>query len=427
MVMNRKKKVIAHSEGLGKGILVVGGGISGITTALEAAEVGYRVVLIEQQAFLGGKVSMMNQYFPKLCPPWCGLEINFRRIRQNPRIQVFTSTTVKKISGSEGNFDVKLEMKPEYVNDQCTTCGDCVEVCPVEKDNDFNLGLDKTRAIFLPHEMAFPHKYVIDENVCLKEECRKCQEVCKYDAINFEQFPEIIELKIGSIVFATGWELFDVSQIPELKFGVFPDIITNLMMERMASLDGPNKGKIVKPSNGEAPKNIVFVQCAGSRDESYLPYCSGVCCSVSLKQALYVTEQYPEANVKIFYIDLRLMGRHEDFLNRILDNPRIELIKGKVGKISEEKETGNMICEAEDVLSGVKISSLADLVVLAAGMVPNVSPLEQIATDESGFVSAEKLEPGIYAAGCNKNPQEVSLSLKDATGTALKAIQSAKQ
>ena len=424
--MNRGNSVKEKSEGLGKGILVVGGGISGITTALEAAEVGYRVVLIEQQPYLGGKVSMMNQYFPKLCPPWCGLEINFRRIRQNPRIQVLTSTTVKKISGSEGNFDVILEKKPEYVNHQCTACGDCVEVCPVERENDFNLGLDKSRAIFLPHEMAFPHKYVIDENVCLKDECGKCLEVCKYDAINFEQSPEIIELKLGSIVFATGWELFDVSKIPELKFGVFPDIITNLMMERMASPNGPNKGTIVKPSNGEAPKNIVFVQCAGSRDESYLPYCSGVCCSVSLKQALYLTEKDPEAHVKIFYIDLRLMGRHEDFLNRILANPRIDLVKGKVGRIREEKETGNMICEAEDILSGIKISSVADLVVLAAGMVPNISPLKQISTDESGFVSDEKLEPGIYAAGCNKNPQEVSASLKDATGTALKAIQSAK-
>ncbi len=424
--MNRGNRVTAQSEGFGRGILVVGGGISGITTALEAAEVGYRVVLIEQLPYLGGKVAMMNQYFPKLCPPWCGLEINFRRIRQNPRIQLLTSATVKKISGSEGNFYVFLEMKPEYVNHQCTACGDCEKVCPVERENDFNLGLDKSRAIFLPHEMAFPHKYVIDENVCLKDECGKCREVCKYDAINFGQSPEIIEIKVGSIVFATGWELFDVSQIPELKFGVFPDIITNLMMERMASPNGPNKGKIVKPSNGEAPKNIVFVQCAGSRDESYLSYCSGVCCSVSLKQALYLTEQDPEVNVKIFYVDLRLMGRHEDFLNRVQANPRIDLVKGKVGRIREEKETGNMICEAEDILSGIKISSVADLVVLATGMVPNVSPLEQISTDESGFVSAEKLEPGIYAAGCNKNPQEVSASLKDATGTALKAIQSAK-
>ena len=419
-------RVTDKPEGLGKGILVVGGGISGITTALEAAEVGYRVLLIEKGPYLGGKVSMMNQYFPKLCPPWCGLEINFRRIRQNPRIQILSSATVKKISGSEGNFDVILEMKPEYVNHQCTACGECVEVCPVERENDFNLGLDKSRAIFLPHEMAFPHKYVIDETVCLKDECGKCREVCKYDAIHFGQSPEIIEMQFGSIVFATGWELFDVSQIPELKFGVFPDIITNLMMERIASPNGPNKGKIVRPSNGEAPKNIVFVQCAGSRDESYLPYCSGVCCSVSLKQALYLTENDPEANVKIFYIDLRLMGRHEDFLNRILDNPRIELIKGKVGKISEGKETGNMICEAEDILSGIKISAVADLVVLAAGMVPDISPLKQISTDESGFVSDEKLEPGIYATGCNKNPQEVSASLKDATGTALKAIQSAK-
>lgn len=424
--MNRGNRATIYSEGTGKGILVVGGGISGITTALEAAEVGYRVVLIEQQAYLGGKVSMMNQYFPKLCPPWCGLEINFRRIKQNPRIQVLTSAIVKKISGSEGNFDVFLEMKPEYVNHQCTSCSDCVEVCPVERENDFNLGLDKTRAIFLPHEMAFPHKYVIDGDVCLKDECRKCEEVCKYGAINFEKSPEIIELNIGSIVFATGWELFDVSQVPELKFGVFPDIITNLMMERMASVNGPNKGKIIKPSNGKVPKNIVFVQCAGSRDESYLPYCSGVCCSVSLKQALYLTEKDPEANVKIFYIDLRLMGRHEDFLNRILANPRIDLIKGKVGRIREEKETGNMICEAEDILSGIKISAVADLVVLAAGMVPNVSPLEKTSIDESGFVSDEKLEPGIYAAGCNKNPQEVSASLKDATGAALKAIQSAK-
>jgi len=230
------------------------------------------------------------------------------------------------ISGEEGNYKVTLRTDPELVNSNCTSCGDCTAVCPVERPDEFNYKLIKTKANYLPHEMAFPFKYSIDEAVCKGKSCGKCQQVCKYDAIDLSKKASTTTIEVRSIIFATGWKPYNPEIIPEFKFTAHPDIVTNVEMERLGAPNGPGNGKLLKPSDGKAPQSVVFVQCAGSRDENHLPYCSGVCCGVSLKQALMVGEQYPDCKVKIFYIDLRVTGRNEDFLFRVEKEQGIELI-----------------------------------------------------------------------------------------------------
>ncbi len=408
----------------GYDILVIGGGISGITATLEAAETGYSVLLIEKEPYLGGQVAGMNQYFPKLCPPYCGLEINFRRIRENLNIDLQTSTMIKTVEGSEGEFTVTLEKLPTHVNDNCTCCGECAMVCPVERADSFNQGLSRTRAIYLPHDLAFPSKFTIDPTVCLKEECRKCVEVCNYQAIDLKEKSRQTTVRTSAIVIATGWKLYDAAKLTDLKFGVYHDVITSMMLERMAAPNGAFQGKVVRPSNGEAPRNIAFVQCAGSRDENHLPYCSGICCSASMKQALFLAEKYPEAKTRIFYIDLRVMGRNEDFLKTVEDHPGIELVKGKIAGVKQSEDGEYLILEAENIMSGKKETTRADLVVLALGIQPNPVGMKEVSYDETGFISTEHLTPGVYATGCCRNPMDVSMSVKDATGTALKAIQS---
>ncbi|CAD7781676.1 NAD(P)H-quinone oxidoreductase subunit I, chloroplastic [Candidatus Methanoperedenaceae archaeon GB37] len=250
-------------------VLVVGGGMSGLTAAVEIGEVGYDVVIVERRPYLGGRVAQLHQYFPKLCPPYCGLEINFRRIKDNPHIKFFTSAEVEKILGQAGNFDVTIKIKPRYVNSNCTICGKCVEACPEERTDEFNYGLSKTKAIYLPHEMAFPAKYAIDETACNK--CGKCVEACPYNAIDLNEEVKTVDLKVGAIIWATGWKPYDATKMDKLGFGKYPNVITNVMMERLAAVNGPTKGKILRPSDHKPPKSIAFVQCAGSRDENHLP------------------------------------------------------------------------------------------------------------------------------------------------------------
>ena len=407
----------------GKSILVIGGGVAGLTAAIEAAEAGCQVILVEKSPFLGGRAVSFNLYFPKLCPPTCGFEINFRRIKNNPRITVLTQAELTGLTGAAGNYEAIVKVAPRFVSDACTLCGDCAKACPVERPDDFNFGLSKTRAAYLPHNMAYPAAYVIDRSVC-PEGCKACVEACPYGAIDLNQGARQRTFRVASVVVATGWAPYDASKITNLGFGRFPNVVTNVMLERMAAANGPTAGKILRPSDGKEPANVAFVQCAGSRDENHLPYCSSVCCSASLKHSTYIHNLYPEAQVTIFYIDTRTPGFLQDFYAKVAANSHLKMIKGKVGRVEEDPKTHDLLVTAEEVLAGKKLTQRFSLVVLATGMVPQTNGLPlSLARDEFGFVTNGT--PGLYATGCAKRPEEVSATVRDATGAALKALQCA--
>jgi quinone-modifying oxidoreductase subunit QmoA len=397
--------------------------MAGITAALEAAETGFDVILVEREAYLGGRVAAMNKYFPKLCPPTCGLEINFRRIRQNPRIRYFTLTEVESISGDKGAYEVTLKQNPRYVNEKCTACGECEAACEIEIDNEFNKGLDKRKAVYLPHEMAFPMRHVVDPAHAGDEAMKKCAEACPYDAIDLSMQPRAHAVKVESVIWATGWKPYDATKLENLGFGLYKNVVNNVTMERMAAANGPTKGKLLRPSDGKELNSVAFVQCAGSRDENHLPYCSGVCCLASMKHASYVRENYPEAEIHIFYIDVRAQGRLEDVYTKMKEDEKIRFHRGKVAKVEEVKD-GNLLVKAEDTLTGKMTEKEVEMVVLATGMVPNASdepPPVPVERDDFGFLVAGD-DAGVIGAGTAVRPLEVSATVQDATGAVLKAI-----
>jgi quinone-modifying oxidoreductase subunit QmoA len=405
----------------------VGGGIAGLTTALEAAEVGYEVYLVEKNPYLGGRVAQLNQYFPKLCPPTCGLEINFRRIKDNPRITVLTLAEVENVSGGPGDYAVSVKVSPRYVNENCTVCGDCAAACEMEISNDFNFGMDRAKGAYLPFEMAFPSRYVISPQIVGTDDAENAKAACKYDAIDLEMEAKTLDLKVGSIVWATGWEPYDATRIDNLGFGQYDNIVTNMMLERMAAPNGPTKGQILRPSDDKAPESVAFVQCAGSRDENHLPYCSYICCMASLKHATYIRERYPEAKIYIYYIDLREPGqRYEKFYKMIKEDENVFFIKGKVAEVSEDPANRSVTVVAEDAVSGEKVRQTVDMVVLATGMQPTAANAKlpaDLATTEDGFIINDFETGGMFAAGCANKPADVVSSNQNATGMALKAIQ----
>ena len=406
-----------------KPLLVVGAGIAGVTAALEAAEAGYEVILVERDPTVGGRVLRSHQYFPKLCPPSCGMEINIRRLERNPRVRVMTSTRVTKSERKGDGWTVTLTQSPMYVNERCTACGECSKVCTGKVKDTFNLGMAEVPAIRLPHPDAWPNRFVLDKSACSSEDLKAIVDACKYDAIDLEATEREQVVEASAIVLATGWKPYPLEKLPELGGGKLADVIANVHMERLAAPAGPTGGKILRPSNGQPPQKVAFVQCAGSRDVNHLPYCSGICCLASLKQATYVKEQIPECEVTMYYIDRRTPGRNEDVLVRVAAMEGVNLVKGKVGKI-DKSDAGGLVLKVENV-EALKLEEVtADLVVLATGMVSNLTEGElsiDCKKDEDGFGIEDPVER-IFVAGVARRPEDVASSVRDATGAAAKAL-----
>jgi len=398
-------------------VLVIGGGISGITAAVELAETGCEVVLIEKEPYLGGHVAGFNNYFPKFCPPVCGMEINFRRIRSSHRIQYYTGAGATGISGRKGNFSVEVRLEAQMINERCTACGRCAEVCPVERPGKPGRPAGQ-KAASVPGGLTFPMKYSIDPTLCLRNDCGKCLEVCQYDAIQLDAQATVVTLQVSSIIVATGWKPYDASRLAEYRYAQEPDVVTNLEFEHILAACREENREFARPSDGKRPNSVAFVQCAGSRDVNHLPYCSAVCCSASVKHALTLNDSLPGTRSEIFYIDLRLSGRNEKLLARAEALGNISLTKGKVGRIERDKR--GLVLEVEDIMAGKRRTGQFDLVVLATGLVPNLI-LPELQTDENGFY-APLQEDGIVTVGSVRRPMDVSTSVKDATAAVLMAI-----
>lgn len=412
-------------------IVVVGGGIAGISAALEAAETGHDVVLLEKSASLGGRVGKFNRYFPKLCHPTCGLEINYQRIRKNPRLKVLTMCEPVNVSGKRGAFAITVKRHPRFVNERCTACGDCAKATQTMVPNPHNYGLDKVKAAYLPHEHAMPMRYVIAPEAIAAGEGATLKAACKYGAIDLDEKETTFELSAGAIVWATGWQPYDANKLDVYSYGHSADIINNVEMERLAAHDGPTHGKIVRPSNGAPAKKVALVQCAGSRDNNHLAYCSRICCLGSLKHAAYVREQYADAEVDIYYIDIRAHDKLESFYQKVKSDPQVRFIKSKPGHI-RVGEDGRPVLHGELTIDRRIYSEPYDLVVLATGMQPSAvagyKPTVGLMSDDYGFLVPSDVDSndGIFSCGVAAGPLDVSLSVQSATAAALKAVQAVR-
>lgn len=412
-------------------ILVVGGGISGMTAAIEAAECGKNVVLVEKTPALGGRVSQLYKYFPKLCFPTCGLEINQRRLKgHSKRLTVLTMAEVTGIEGSAGNYKASIKISPRYVNENCTACGACAEAVEAEVDNPFNYNMNKMKAAYLPHNMAHPQRYVIDPSIIGTADADKAKAACKYDAVDLDMKEEIIDLNVGTVVWATGWKPYDAGKIQPYGYDRIPNVITSVELERMMDPFGPTGGKILRPSDGKEAKDVAFIQCAGSRDRNHLTHCSRICCMASLKQATYIGEKYGEdaedAKATIYYIDIRAIDRFEDFFKMVREKKTVGFVKSKVANITENEENGNPVLHGVNTEGYHRYDNEHDLVVLAIGMEPGadikaVAP--DVNTDVSGFIQVHADNGGIFGAGCASNALDVNRAVQNSTAAALRAIQ----
>jgi len=408
-------------------ILVVGGGVSGMTAALEAAECGKDVVLIEKNPTLGGRTALLYRYFPKLCHPTCGLEINLRRIKSNSRLRVLTLAEVTAIAGSRGDYTATVKLTPRYVNENCTACGACADAVTLLIDNPSNYNLNRMKAAYLPHAMAYPQRYVLDPSIIGTPEADQAKAACKYNAIELDMQEQTIQLKAGAVIWATGWKPYDAARIQPYGYDRFANVITSVEFERLADPHGPTGGKILRPSDGKEAKNVAFIQCAGSRDENHLRHCSRICCMASLKQTSYVRESFgADGKSTIYYIDIRAIDRFEDFYAKVLADPGVKFVKSKVAKIEEDQKTGDVMLHGVDTEGYHRYENRHDLAVLAIGMEPSVNaaniPAEIIA-DSSGFIEASAEGSGLFGAGCATNALDVNRAVQSATAAALRAIQ----
>ncbi|MBI3155451.1 MAG: CoB--CoM heterodisulfide reductase iron-sulfur subunit A family protein [Burkholderiales bacterium] len=408
-------------------LLVVGGGIAGMTAALEAAEAGREVVLVERSPTLGGRTARLWRYFPKMCHPTCGLEINLRRLRANRRVRVLTMTELTAVRGSAGAYEVTLLQHPRYVDERCTGCGDCARAVQTRIPNPHDYGLSQIPAAYLPHGLAYPPRYVIDPSIVGTEDGERARAACKVGAVDLTMQPQTLTLSVGAVVWATGWKPYDAARIQPYGYGRIPNVVTSVEFERLADPAGPTGGRLLRPSDGQPAKNIAFIQCAGSRDENHLRHCSRICCMATLKQTRYVAEAYPEGDAKstVYYIDIRAIDRLEDFNAMVHADPNVRFVKSKVARIAPDAATGNPVLHGVDTEGYHRYANAHDLVVLAVGMQPETDGIElpdDIVRDGSGFIEG-CTSGGQFAAGAAAGPLDVNRAVQSATAAALRGIQ----
>ena len=436
-------------------VLVVGGGIAGIQAALEVADSGHQVYLVEKDPSIGGHMAMFDKTFPTLDCAACILTPKMTTVGQHPYIQLMTLSEVEDVSGYVGNFKVKIRKRAKYIDEEkCTGCGQCQELCPISVPNEFDCGLGKRKAIYIPSPYAVPNKAIIDAEKCShlkglaegKDVCRICQKGiekkgiagCEADAIDFSQQDEIVEVEVGNIIVATGFQQFDPTVIYQYGYGRYDNVITSLEFERMSNASGPTNGEVLL-ANRQKPESIAILHCVGSRDENYHKYCSRVCCMYSLKYSHLLREKIPEAAVYQLYIDMRCAGPgYEEFYER-LQEEGVNFVRGRAGEITniaeKAEEEGKLIVICEDTLVRRKRRLPVDMVILSCALEPGADA-EQIARTFSlsrkadGFFLEKhpKLDPvatmtdGVFVVGCCQSPKDIPDTVAQASAAAARAL-----
>lgn len=422
-----------------KKALIIGGGIAGITAALDLASSGIPVILVEKSPTIGGKMAMLSETFPTLDCAQCILTPKMAEVARHPLIKIYTNAEVIDVNGFAGNFKVKILQRARYVRiGDCRLCGFCERVCPVKVPNEFNRGLSDRKAIYIPFPQAVPPAYVIDRTNCTHwvNGCDKCLKVCPTKAIDFNEKDKIVEEEVGAIIIATGYEVYPARKLREYGYGVYKDVIDSLQFERILSASGPTRGSILRPSDGRPVKRVVFIQCVGSRDVNYLEYCSKICCMYTAKHALIFKERVPDGEAYVYYIDIRATGKgYEEFIKRVQEEFRVNYIRGRVNRVYQDPRSGDLIVVGFDTLTDRVMTIRADLVVLAIGLIPQI-PQElvsklKIPLDRYGFTQEvhPKLRPvetvvkGVFICGAIHGPKDIAESVAQASAAAAKAVE----
>ncbi len=419
------------SEKGSREILIIGGGIAGITAALELGYLGFKVHLLERKPSIGGNMAKLTKVFPTLDCAQCILTPRMAEVGRNQNVDLLTYAEVKEFRGRPGNYDVKVFMKPRGVDIQkCRSCGVCTKVCPVTVPDEFNEGLSKRKAAYVEFPQAVPSAYAIDFSTCTK--CGKCEQLCPAKAVNLADQGSTIDLHVGGIIMATGYQLYDPKKLETYGYGTYKNVITMMDLERLVSATGPTGG-YVKRADGSDVKRMAILLCAGSRDKNYVSYCSRICCMYALKQA-FVLKKMLGIDVSIYYTDIRATGKGYEDLYWRDQEAGVSFIRGKVAEVYKNSKTGKLVVLAEDTLTGILTDEEFDLVGLATPMIPpsglkELTEKMKVATGEDGFITEKhpKLDPvdslvtGIFACGCALSPKDVRDTVSDGLGASAKA------
>ena len=441
--VNLNAPLTAGTSPVTKRALVIGGGIAGIQTALDVADAGYEVDIVEKAPTIGGRMAQLDKTFPTLDCAACILTPKMVDAAQNEKINIISYAELDSLSGYVGNFTAKIRKKARYIDEtKCTGCGVCTEKCPSRKGlNEFNMGLNTRGAIYIPFAQAIPNVAVIDAKNCLHfrtGKCGLCEKNCSAGAIRFDQQDEMLERKYGAIIVATGFKPIDASAFDEYAYTQSKDVVTSLEFERIMNAAGPTKGQLVRPSDGKHPREIVFIQCVGSRCSQGAakgkPYCSKICCMYTAKHAMLVREKYPDVKVHVFYIDARTPGKNfDEFYRRAVEQYDVDYIKGMVGKVSVEGD--HLHVQGSDLLANEQVHIQADMVVLATAIEPDptaraIGTMLTASMDTNDFFTEAhpKLRPvesptaGIYLSGVCQGPKDIPETVAQAGAAAAKVI-----